>query len=172
MKRRITLLATAALVPLLAAAPAGAVTRRPGVTTPARVCDEGRWPLSVQGQPRSFEVGGRAGYYVWHDANGWHLRTTTPKSEGHTFSGRITASDGIKLVHTYKNEPADSVKVSGRTLSFSFDTHNHVDGVDFKVGCAGKLRFELSAEGKRWPAERIRLGATGHARSNPFTITR
>jgi hypothetical protein len=172
MKRTIGIMTAAAvLVPLLSVAPAGAATADSS-TVPARGCDEGRWPLTVQGQPVSFQPGGSAGYYIWHDSNGWHLRTTTPVKEGHTFSGRITASEDIKLVHAYKDERADAIKVSGKTLSFRFDTHNHVDGVDFTVGCARKLRFELKAEGRKWPARRIALGATGHARSNPFTVSR
>ena len=42
----------------------------------------------------------------------------------------------------------------------------------FKVGCAESLRFALSGEGRDWPASRIKLGATGDAPSNPFTVTR
>jgi hypothetical protein len=180
MKRTLTVIAataltaSAALTSLLPASPAGAATtaaKRTAVTS-GRVCDEGHWPASTQGQPLSFHPGGPAGYYVWHDASGWHLRTTTPTTEGHTFTGRITASDDIKILRVFKNEKADNVKLAGRSITFRFDTHNHVDGIDFKVGCAETLRFALSAEGRAWPSSRIKLGATGDAPSNPFTVTR
>ena len=174
MKRTLTVLASTALTASalfssLLASPAGAAT-----ATPKRpqVCDEGRWPASVQGQPVSFHAGGPAGYYVWHDASGWHLRTTTPSTEGHTFTGRITASEDIKVLRVFKNEKADKVTRTGRSITFRFDTHNHVDGIDFKVGCAESLRFALSGEGRVWPASGIKLGATGDAPSNPFTVTR
>ena len=185
MKRSLTVLAagalaaSAALTPLLTASPAGAATAGTRLSATAtatakrtRACDEGHWPGSVEGQPGSFQPGGPAGYYVWHDASGWHLRTTTPSTEGHTFAGRITASDDIKVLRVVKNEKADSVKLAGRSITFRFDTHNHVDGIDFKVGCAQSLRFALSAEGRAWPASRIKLGATGDAPSNPFSVTR
>jgi hypothetical protein len=179
MKRSLTVIAAtavAALVSFLPASPAGAATaptkRTPATSAKPRVCDEGHWPASVQGQPVSFHAGGPAGYYIWHDASGWHLRTTTPSSEGHSFTGRITASDNIKVLKVFKKEKADKVKVSGRSITFRFDTHNHVDGIDFKVGCAESLRFALSAEGRAWPADRVKLGATGDAPSNPFTVTR
>ena len=53
---------------LLLAAPAGAASSNSagsvragdesGATDPARVrCDEGRWPLTVEGEPRSFSPG-------------------------------------------------------------------------------------------------------------------
>jgi hypothetical protein len=174
MKRTLTVIASTALAASavftsLLASPAGAATataKRP------RVCDEGRWPASVQGQPVSFHAGGPAGYYVWHDASGWHLRTTTPSTEGHAFTGRITASEDIKVLRVFKNEKADKVVRTGRSITFRFDTHNHVDGIDFKVGCAESLRFALSGEGRVWPASGIKLGATGDAPSNPFAVTR
>ena len=183
MKRTLTVIASTALTASalfssLLASPAGAATSTP---KRARVCDAGargvpendsRWPASVQGQPVSFRAGGPAGYYVWHDASGWHLRTTTPSTEGHAFAGRITASEDIKVLRVFKNEKADKVTRTGRSISFRFDTHNHVDGVDFKVGCAESLRFALSGEGRVWPASGIKLGATGDAPSNPFAVTR
>ena len=43
-------------------------------------CDEGRWPAATQGVPVTWKSGGRAGEYLWHDANGWHLRVTHPGS--------------------------------------------------------------------------------------------
>jgi hypothetical protein len=135
-------------------------------------CDEGHWPATVQGRPASFTSGGRAGYYVWHDSRGWHLRTTTPQSSPHAFSGVITSSDDIRAVHVYRNEARDKVAVSGNTLRFSFRTWDHVDGIDFVVGCTETVKFALAAEGHRWPASRIWLGRTGTAPSNPFTVSR
>lgn len=184
-KRIVSLLAAAAIVPagLVAtaftaganepgAAPAVESAPAPDPAPATARCDEGHWPLSVQGEPRKFEVGGPAGYYVWHDRGGWHLRTTSPWRVGHTFTGRITSSDDIEVLRIHKNEDADQVRLEGEQISFSFDTHKHVDGVDFKVGCTESVTFELQAEGYDVPAPRIRLGLTGSAPSNPFTVTR
>lgn len=168
MKRTMTVVA------LVAAMVAGAVALVPGVASAAQTtrCDEGHWPRSVQVQPTSFKPGGTAGYSIWHDRSGWHLRTTTPSTSPTVFAGRIVSGGGIKAVRIYSNEAADSVKVSVNVLSFSFNTHNHVDGIDFTVGCTARLRFALSTDGRPTPVRRIWLGKYGHAPSNPFGVHR
>ena len=135
-------------------------------------CDEGHWPATVQGRPSSFTVGGRPGYYVWHDSRGWHLRTTTPQRSAHHFTGTIVSSGDIEAIRQYHDEGRDSVTVSGHRMTFSFVTYNGVDGIDFRVGCTESVGFSLEAAGRRVPTWRIWLGHDGHARANPFTIHR
>lgn len=158
---------------LLTALMAGALALVPGVASAATTrCDEGHWPASVQIQPVSYKPGGTAGIYIWHDRNGWHLRTTTPSAETTVFSGRIVSGGAIRAIRVYRNEAADWVKVSGNVMTFSFKTHNHVDGVDFTVGCTARLGFALATNGRTTPVRRIWLGKYGHAPANPFTINR
>jgi hypothetical protein len=160
-----TLLALAAAMTvavILPAASAGAATR----------CDEGHWPATVQGKPQTFTQGGRAGYYVWHDSYGWHLRTTTPQRSPHPFTGTIASSGTIKLVHQFRDEGRDSVTVSGNKLTFKFVTYAGVDGVDFMVGCTASLSFSLKAYDRLISPARIWLGARGTAPADPFTIRR
>lgn len=155
------------------ATPATLVSTSPSSASDTRRdCDEGRWSLTVQGQPRMFSVGGPAGYYLWHDQVGWHLRTTTPSAEHHTFSGTVASTDNIRLVHDYHDEKADTVNVRGNVVEFRFDTHNRVDGFDFVVGCTESVTFDFRGEGHQWPAQRIWLGRTGRAPSDPFTESR
>ena len=135
-------------------------------------CDEGHWPATVDGRPWMFHQGGPAGYYIWHAADGWHLRTTTPEPERHVFTGTITSTDNIKVVHEWHDEAGDYVTTKGNVILFRFDTHNHVDGVDFIVGCTQSVTFDLRGEGQQWPADRIALGFTGRAASDPFTVSR
>jgi hypothetical protein len=135
-------------------------------------CDEGHWPATVQGKPSTFKQGGRAGYYVWHDSRGWHLRTTTPQRSPHPFTGTIVSSGDIKLVHLFRDEGRDSVTVRGNKLTFKFVTYAGVDGVDLKVGCTESLSFSLKAYDRLVPTTRIWLGARGNVRSNPFTVHR
>ncbi len=139
---------------------------------PAARCDEGHWPATVQGRPQSFETGGAGGYYVWHDERGWHLRTTTPRRTPHLFTGTIVSSGDIKLVHQYRDEGRDSVRVGGAKLSFFFTTYTGVDGVDLVVGCTESVTFRARAGGRIVPSSRIWLGAGDHAPNNPFTIHR
>ena len=68
-------IATAIVAP---AATFAATTATTSPTTTTTTCDEGRWPLSAQGQPLTFKAGARAGDYIWHSSTGWHLRLTHP----------------------------------------------------------------------------------------------
>ena len=171
MKRFTTAATLVLLVLALSAAvviPAAAGDAAPSSTA----CDEGRWPATVQGKPASFVPGGRAGYYVWHDARGWHLRTTTPRRSPHPFTGTIVSSGDIKVVRQFKDEGRDTVTVNGNRMTFSFVTYNGVDGIDFRVGCTRSVSFSLKAYTRLVSPSRIWLGRDGTARSNPFTVKR
>jgi hypothetical protein len=140
---------------------------------PARIrCDEGQWPATVQGVPVGFDPGDAAGYRIWHDGSGWHLRTTTPSSADHVFTGIIRSEDDFHIVARFLDEPADKVQVEGNTLRFELHTRDHVDGLDFTVGCTDHVTFALRAEDSPVPAARIRLGRSGSAPGNPFTVFR
>jgi hypothetical protein len=154
------------VVALVPVTPAGAATDQ------AASCDEGHWPATVQGIPSTFHAGAAGGYYIWHDDGGWHLRTTTPVHRAHSFSGSIVSSDNIVVARQVRDEGSDSIAVNGHRLSFSFQTYNGVDGVDFRVGCTESVTFLLKAQGRYLPASRIWLGEQGHSPSNPFTIYR
>jgi hypothetical protein len=78
----------------------------------------------------------------------------------------------MQVVHEFRNEPNDSVKVVGNVILFRFDTHDHVDGFDFTVGCTESVTFDLRGEGHQWPSDRIWLGLRGRAPSDPFTVSR
>jgi len=161
-----TLLALAAAMSASVMLPASAAGEA------AARCDEGHWPATVQGKPATFEKGGRAGYYVWHDSRGWHLRTTTPQRSPHPFTGTIVSSGDIKLVRQFRDEGRDAVTVRGNTLRIKFVTYAGVDGVDFKAGCTRSLSFSLKAYDRLVSPSRIWFGARGTARSNPFTVRR
>ena len=154
----------AMLVAVVSAAPASA-------EAPTR-CDEGHWPATVQGKPATFHAGGAAGYYVWHDSYGWHLRTTTPVRAPHSFTGTIVSRGTVKAVRLYHDEGRDTVTVGAHETRFSFVTYNGVDGIDFRVGCTPSLGFSLKAGGNLVSPSRIWLGADGTARANPFAIHR
>lgn len=166
MRRRLIAagLAATLLTMLAGASPAAAAS--------APRCDEGHWPASVQGKPVSFGPGGAAGYYVWHDSEGWHLRTTTPTHRPHSFSGKIVSSDDIGVVSQFRDEGADRLSLNGNTINFSLVTYDGVDGIDFKVGCTESVSFALKANGRPAPTSSIWLGATGTARANPLRVHR
>ncbi len=182
MKRVLAAVGALGVGALLLSAPAGAATSSPGsvrageasgAPDAARVrCDEGRWPLTVEGEPRNFNPGDPAGYRIWHDGTGWHLRTTTPTDGDHVFRGVIRSADDVVVVNEVRDEPADIVRSEGHLIAFEFHTHDHIDGLDFRVGCTDHVSFNLQANGAQVPAARIWLGKVGRAPGNPFTVFR
>lgn len=159
------------------AAPAGAAAATTAATTAtpeATTCTNGHWPASVQGKPVTFKAGARAGDYLWHDSNGWHLRVTHPGSYGVVFTGTIHASaalDGVPI----KLEPSDSFTLSAdhKTITYRFVNYGWIDGLDFKTSCARALTVRGSMSGHKLPVGRIWLGHYGrHPLSNPFVVIR
>jgi hypothetical protein len=161
------------------AAPAGVAAASPAPTaasavTTATVCPDGHWPGSVQGVPVNFKAGARAGDYIWHDRNGWHLRVTHAGSRGVVFSGTIHASapldaDPVKL------EQNDQFTVSAdrKTITYRFVNYGRIDGLDFKTSCAKTLSFRGLMAGHKLPIWRIWIGHRGlHPLENPFVIRR
>ena len=145
-----------------------------GMFAATTTCDEGRWPARVQGQPATFAAGARAGDYLWHDANGWHLRVTHPGTAKVIFSGTITSNAAL-TVRGYRLETGDGITLSAdkRTLTYRFANHGRVDGLDFRTACASRLWLKGSMAGSKLPVGRIWIGRAGHhPLQNPFVILR
>src|SRR2546427_37402 len=69
-----------------------AVASSPTAVSTTTTCTDGRWPLAVLGVPTLWHAGAGAGDYLWHDANGWHLRVTHRGTTRFVFTGRIVSS--------------------------------------------------------------------------------
>lgn len=127
--------------------------------------------LNPKGQPRDMRAGAPHRYYVWHDHEGWHLRTTTAR-ERHRFHGEVIADQGaIQNVRTFKRERGDWVRVDadGRKVFFDLSTDEGLDGFDFRTE-AQSLRFRLFMDGKDRP-ELVFVGLTGaHPNNVPFAL--
>jgi len=142
-------------------------------TTAEGTCD-GQWPTSAQGKPATFVSGGRAGDYLWHNANGWHLRVTKVSSVRAVFSGRIRADKPITVTGVLL-EKGDTFTLSADklTLTYRFVNHGRVDGLDFTTACAERLVIGGSMNGAKLPIGRIWIGAGGiHPLQNPFVLRR
>jgi hypothetical protein len=153
----------------LAADPATA----PAATT-AAVCQDGRWPVSVQGVPTLFHAGAAAGDYIWHDATGWHLRVTHRGTGRVVFSGRIVSSAPMRAAPV-RLEGGDLFALSADrlTLTYRFINHGAVDGLNFQTACARRLTFSGSMAGVKLPISRIWTGrGNHHPLQNPFSVTR
>jgi len=131
------------------------------------------WPASVNGAP-DIDPNSMTGYYIWHNGDGWHLRTNGPEDE-HNFTARLrtdgtfTDVDPIRL----ENDDAVTVEDGGKVLMIHFHTFSATDGVDFKIDGGQHLSFNLKVDGKRIDRDDVLLGARGvHPRHNPFMVKR
>ena len=149
---------------VLAAAPVSA-------TAAAPTCDDGRWHgpdgINVEGRPDRFDAGDSGAAYIWHDATGWHLRTTDAARGAHHYTGTITASPGASFsaVRPVRDERDDHVwTTADNVLHYDLTTYRGIDGFDFRVSaCAADraheaLRFSLDYDGREQDRARIRLG--------------
>jgi hypothetical protein len=142
-------------------------------------CTDGPWQVagaSVEGRPPNLDAGDLGRTYLWHDGDGWHLRTTDIHPDAHQYTGTVVASPGARFVdvHPVRLDPADRLWVDDhQVLHYSFVTHAGIDGIDFRVtGCDASLAFRLRKNGRVGP-DLVDLGAErDHPRSDPFVATR
>ncbi|MGH2354019.1 MAG: hypothetical protein ACRDI2_06775 [Chloroflexota bacterium] len=93
----------------------------------------------LQGRP-DVGAGDELGYWLWHDDEGLHLRTTTQGLQ-HNFNGVIRAAgdgrffdvDRIRLDHSGENQDRVGVGPGHQTIVFHFDTWSGADGIDFRL---------------------------------------
>jgi len=154
-----------------AAAKAAAATAQPATTATVR-CDAGAWTgaISPEGRPDNFDAGDAGAVYVWHDGDGWHVRTTDQRPVDHHYTGTIHLQPAVANfadIRTVRDERDDRVSVDGtNTLHYDFHTFASIDGVDFHVTCPagrhdGRERLAFHTDFDGHPiADRVRIGDT------------
>lgn len=143
------------------ATPCDSQETRAGASSPAETPDP-------RGRPDEKFVKVPQRYYVWHDAEGWHLRTAA-KTNLRKFHGTITLKGGTfnklrEIGFERKGKYADSSKVSAdRTkIEFTIYTSTSFDGYDFTIkgDPDARVEFELHRGGRDFPKE-IFIGGEG-----------
>ena len=172
MKVAGVLAATAGVTALVAIAPAAYADGTTSTSGSTTTC--GALPSWAEGRPANVHVRAAAADYLWHDANGWHLRVTHHTTHRMVFAGRITSSDTISYVRARDEKRDRTVRsADGKALSFRFTNYGGIDGVDFTDACAATTTFAFTVDGHWTPLSRIVVGAQStHPASNPFTISR
>jgi len=153
---------------------ASATSSATASTATVATCTDGHWPSSVQGRSTAFHAGAKAGDYIWHDANGWHVRVTHAGTGREVFTGTIVSSAPLDAVPV-KLEKNDVVTVSAdkKTITYRLVNYGRIDGFDFRTACASRLSFSGRLDGVRLPTSRIWLGAFNrHPLENPFVVVR
>ncbi len=111
-----------------------------------------------------------AGYYIWRNEDGWHLRTHGP-GEGHHFTAWLHTNGSFEEVSGVQLEDGDefSVAHNEHAILLDFHTYRAWDGVDFQVDEGRCIRFRLELNGELISPRHIYLGQGGrHPEHNPF----
>jgi hypothetical protein len=134
--------------------------------------------LDPSGRPEGSIVDQTARYYVWHDAQGWHLRTTA--KVGRNFHGAVRVKDakiktfksvGLKKDNQGKVEDVWRVNEARTELKFQFKTGKLSDGIDLVVdGDGGQIEFELNIDKQQNPRAVFVGRGLQHPATNPFTL--
>jgi hypothetical protein len=154
-----------------ASAPAGAMTlTAASVAASPMMCGDGPWigpnGIDVEGRP-NFDAGDSGAAYIWHDNDGWHLRTTDAVPGSHHYSGTVSVSPdaNVTTLQPIMLEPNDHIWLtSDKVIHYDFTTQTGVDGFDFTVSsCAGSkaheaLEYALDYNGREQDISRIKLG--------------
>jgi hypothetical protein len=92
-----------------------------------------------------------AGYYLWEDAEGWHVITVSG-GQGRSFSGEIKVTNGV----IEEVRPRDRVMrdeditlLDAHTITFSYQTKQDLLGFDFKNrGESPCVSFDLKIDSR------------------------
>lgn len=131
------------------------------------------WEGLLNGLPAQMVDGHTAGYFLWHDGEGLHLRMHDHKSKS-VFSGEIRTDGRFLDVHMVRPEVCGlTMDEGGQVLRFRFDSCQYVDGVDFRVEGGEMLRLSAWTNARPTPTGNIYLGGRGgHPAKNPLVLRR
>jgi len=124
--------------------------------------------LDPWGEP-VYTPGMDLGYFVWYDADGWHVRWSGNGTQ-HRFNGTVSA-DGITSFTVAGMEyPPDTWLVGPTTIEFEAYEDTGAEGFDFTV-TGDSVTFDLWVDGERTTTH-VYIGEGGvNPRSIPFTLT-
>src|SRR5262252_2318482 len=156
--------------PTLEIQPAAARTSAPSPQPAAGRCDATPWTgaISPEGRPDGLDAGDAGAVYVWHDGDGWHIRTTDQRAVDHHYTGTVRllpAGESFVDLRPVRDEKDDRVFVDGdNVLHYDFHTFASIDGADFHVTCVDhgrgareRLAFHTEFDGHP-VSDRVRIG--------------
>jgi len=119
------------------------------------------------GEPRGLTQGNAVRYFLWCDAEGWHVRTDSG-GKPHVFNGSLSVKGGkITAISDFENLEAGKRKKKAdlgivnnarNQITFKFTTSKKRDGFDFQVDESAKeIRFNFLIDGKTAP-HRVLIG--------------
>lgn len=153
-----------------AASPSTTNAGSPGTTSVP--CAQGTWPKAFSGKPDGLSQASAAGFYIWSDGSGFHIRGIDPLATT-PFSGTITVGNTLtEAAVLSKTSDAVTATVANNTISFSFEASGLAAGFDFSLCQSLQASITVNSGEEQWPAQRILIGSNGRAVSNPVLLNR
>jgi hypothetical protein len=100
--------------------------------------------LNPQGRSPNQKPWAQHAYWIWVDAQGWHLRATTA-GQTHRFSGAVEAADGMEYVRAL--DPNMPLQTTARSFQFDVAVSGGEQGVDWRPMGSGCARFNIAIDG-------------------------
>ncbi len=170
MKHMAITAASAAVLALAGVETAGVVAAGPSPDTSG--CDSwiGPGSESVEGRPPDFQAATAPGTYIWHDCQGWHLRTLSTDPHGNNGAVGTLLIDGgrFRVATGFHLSPRDTFTASDTLLRYHFKNDSGKDGLDFRIS-GETLTFHI--QDSPGATHAVYLGRTMQApRSHTFTV--
>lgn len=154
------------------AAASPTTTQQGTPATTAVPCAQGTWPKAFTGKPDGLAQASAAGFYIWSDGTGFHIRGIDPLATT-PFSGTITVGNTLtESAVLSKTSDAVTATVANNTISFSFEASALATGFDFSLCQSMQASITVNSGEEQWPAQRILIGSSGRAVSNPILLNR
>lgn len=166
-KKSDTTTSTGSSSPSTTAAGTKGTTAKPTVTKPGGPC--GEWPKGTIGQPESAKTPDTAGFFIWQDVSGWHIRVRSTATK-EPFKGTIRGSRNMAAVKEVPAGAGKKVELKDNVVTFEIPPTGELTGFDLTAGCnVDQLQFQLLVGNNPASADAIFVGHQGKAVSPVFT---
>jgi hypothetical protein len=156
------------------AAPAQSAPSNAATAPATTKCDDGHWPLVVDGRPTDLAPGAAAGLYLWHSRDGWHAFVTHPGHDKVEF--RITIHSEAPLVANEARDEHDDAVIErndDHTATLRADNFGYLDGMNFRTDCSPRIAVSGTVDGQPLTAAEVFIGHGNHNPDQvPFVVAR
>jgi len=142
------------------------------LSEPSGHCYLGVWPKVTSAD--RIRPGAAAGVYLSEHGTSIKLAVTHPGKQSVHFSGSVTTNGTLEVTARWlEKQDQWHVSADGRTLTFDFDNHGRVDGIEITPVCGSYLTIRANLGNVPAPLQDVRIGGVAdRSLATPLTITR
>jgi len=148
----------------------GALMVAPAASASGKTCPGGSWPSELNGRPTEVAIG-MTGMALWRDGRVWKLRVSEAGRDPAVFTGTVSTNGAVVAVGSHLERGDKVVRRSRSKVAYGFTNFGAIDGLNFRVGCASRVRIAGRLNGRRLDPAIVYVGHDNHHPNNvPFTI--